>query len=203
MAVIAVWTATIAGIAFDSGAWWSVFFAMLATAVIGTGMWRSLGMSRVIAIAGVWAAAAVAFGSDSDVTWMSVFAFLSTGAIVHSRMRRDAYVNGLAAVAPWGIASALAVQDGGAAWTCVFAFFTVVAVVNGNAVRAVAAIVIWLGLGAVMLAVEDWYWLSIIAFGVTAIAFSSKPNVPRKLEWDLFTPEDEPRVVEGRSRPLN
>jgi hypothetical protein len=203
LAIAAIWIATIAGIAADSGAWWSVFFAMLATAAVGSGFWRSLGWSRLIAIAGVWAATAIAFGNDSGVTWMSIFAAFSTFAIVHSRMRMTAFLNGLAAVVPWAIASALTFIDSGAAWTCVFAFFTVGSVANGGMFRALVSMAAWGGLGAIMIVQEDWYWLSILAFVATAIAFSSRPEVPRKFEWDLFESEDDRNVVEGRSRPLN
>jgi hypothetical protein len=203
LSILAIWGAVAGAVAFEPGAWWSVFFAAMASGFIGLNASRRLGLSRLLAIAGIWAGAAIGFGSDSGATWMSVFAFLSTFTVVASVIKRNAVVNGLAIAAPWLASGAgVAAADGDGAWTCLFAFLTVPLVANGSLSRAIVGIIAWLVAGALMVGLEGHHWLSVIAFVATMFAFTGRPRLPRRFEWDLFE-RDDGGAFEGKSRPLN
>jgi hypothetical protein len=195
LSIIAIWGAMIPAVIVEPGSWWSLLFAALATAAVGTGAFRRLGISRLIAISGIWAGTGLAAGSDSDAAWVAVFAFLATGATVHSLMRRDAYLGGLGILVAWLVTGlTVLVSDGHeGAWISVFAFLTAGAVANtrGNP-RGIAAIIWWAGAGTIMVATEDWYWLSAIAFILTATSLGFGGfRFPRRLEWDLFERDDD------------
>jgi hypothetical protein len=198
---LAIWVAVIPAVVIEPDGWWAVIFGLLATAAIGVSAWRRLGLARVIAIGGAWGGVAVGIIVSADNTWACVFAFLATGAIVYSAMRRNAYVAGAAIALAWAVTGAVAARsDGDGAWICVFAFLTTGAVANsGNGIaRGLSSIVWWGAAGAIMLALDGWYWLAVIAFilSATSIGFSDF-NFPRKFEWDLFDRDgdDDVKVV--------
>lgn len=202
LCLVAIWAAVITGIAFEAAAWWSVFFAFMATAAVGASAMRRLGLSRVVAVAGTWGGAAAAFGADSSATWMSIFAFLTTGAVVYSRMKPAAMLQGAAVATAWLAAGLAANQDATAAWTGIFAALSARPLAGGGRVRAAAGIVAWAAAGALMVWQEGMYWLSAGAFVATLLPFGGGPFIPRRFEWDLGWRRDSSGVIDGESRPL-
>jgi len=196
LSILAIWVTMIPAVIAEPGAWWSLIFAALGTLAIGPSAFRRLGLSRLIAIFGTWLGTAFAVGSDERAAWASIMAFLATGAIVYSAMRRDAWVAGLGIAVAWVMTGAVvAANEGEGAWISVFAFLTAGAVANGQgsgAVRGLATMLWWGIAGLVMIAANGWYWLSIIAFLLSAIALGAGDiQVPKRLEWDLFDRDEE------------
>jgi hypothetical protein len=197
LSIIAIWAAMIPAVAVEHASWWALIFAALATGAVGTGAFRSLGMSRLLAIAGAWAGSALAAGSTPDGAWTAIFAFLTTGAVVYSVMRKDAVLNGLGIAVAWLVVG-LAVMTSHAhegAWTCVFAFLTAGAVANHRTQRrGVAAAGWWAIAGVIMIAAQDYYWLSVFAFLLSTVSLGfGNFSFPRRLEWDLFERDDDGR----------
>jgi hypothetical protein len=199
--ILVIWVAIIPAVIVEPGGWWAIIFAVLATGAIGVSAWRRLGLSRVIAIAGIWGGVAAGIIGDADNTWASVFGFLATGAVVYSGMRRNAYLTGAAIALAWAVVGAAGWRsEGDATWICVFAFLTAGAVANGGGgiARGLSMLVWWGAAGAIMLSLDGWYWLAVIAFilSATSIGFSDF-SFPRKFEWDLFDrdKDDDVKVV--------
>ncbi|MGI8926910.1 MAG: hypothetical protein ACR2HN_09735 [Tepidiformaceae bacterium] len=199
LSLLAIWAAMLPAVVFADAPVWTLIFAGLATAAVGIGAWRRLGVSRVIAIAGAWAGAALASGSEPDAAWVTVFAFLTTGAVVYSIMRRDALGVGAGVAAAWLVTGlVVAAQDGGGAWIAVFAFLTAGSLANSRSlhIRGLTAVLWWGIAGTIMLAADGWFWLAVIAFLLSAASFGFQDfHLPRRLEWDLFDRDDDATVV--------
>jgi len=199
LSILAIWVTMIPAVIAEPDAWWGLIFALLATLAVGASAWRRLGTSRLLAIAGTWLGTAIAIGASSDATWMAVFAFLATSAVVYSTMRREALATGGGIAVAWLMAGAVvAANDGEGAWIGIFAFLTAAVVANsrGAATRGLAAMLWWGIAGFVMIAAGGWYWLSIIAFGLSAASIGiSEFRIPRKIEWDLFERDDDGEAV--------
>ena len=195
LSIAAIWVAEIAAVVTEPECWWSLIFAVLATFAVGAGAFRRLGMSRLIAISGIWAGAAIGMANNPDATWISIFAFLSTAATVHSFMKRDAYLGGLGIALPWLLVGFAVAGDTeqAPAWISIFAFLTAGAIANsrGNR-RGLAALIWWGAAGAIMWLTGGWYWLSVIAFGLTVSSLGVGGfSFPRGIEWDLFDRDDD------------
>ena len=195
LSILAIWVAVITAVSIEPDCWWSIIFAALATGAVGVGAFRRLGLSRLIAISGIWAGTAIGMANDPDATWISIFAFLSTGAAVHSLMKRDSYVGGLGIALAWMVVGVVLARstDNVPAWICVFAFLTTGAIANTRGDRRGLAALIWWGAaGGIMLVYDDWYWLAVFAFLLTAssVGFGGF-SFPRGIEWDLFDRDDD------------
>jgi hypothetical protein len=203
LALIAIWAFTILGVIAEPDGWWAIIFAFLASGTIAPHLWRSLGLSRLIAIAGAWGATGLAIAADPDATWVSIFAFLTTGAVSFGGMRRDAVALGVGIAAAWAVVGVVTASDADAAWTSIFAFLTAGALANshGQWARGGSAVLWWGLAGAVMLIADGWYWLSVIAFLLSAssIGFSDF-QFPRHIDWDFFDRDDED---DGGARVVN
>jgi hypothetical protein len=187
IAVVIIWASMIPAVASDGDEWWTLIFAGLATLVIFSGGWRSLGLSRLVALAGIWASTGMATASNGGTT--AVFAFLATAVVVHGWMRQDAILNGLGIATAW-FTSGLAVwaSDGGGEWTSVFAFLTAAVVANHRSERRGGAAILWWGIAAAIIVASDgdYFWLTPIAFVLTAMALGFRGfTMPRRVEWDL------------------
>ena len=200
--LVAIWAAVVTGIAFEPGAWWAIFFALLATVAVGLSAIRRLGLARIVAVAGTWAGAAVAFGADSGATWMSIFAFLTTAGVVYSRMKPGALFEGGAIAVAWLAAGITASQDASAAWIGVFAALSARWIAAGGRLRSLLAIGAWAAAGTMMTWQEGMYWLAPIAFFVTLFPIRKGVAFPRRFEWDLSWRADDGDVIDGESRPL-
>lgn len=200
LSILAIWAAMVPAIVIEPGAWWSLMFAALATAAIGIGSWRKLGLSRLIAIAGTWAGAAIAIANAPGSAWVSVFAFLTTAVVVYSIMKRDAYLGGLGIAIAWLVTGAVIADTGEGVWISVFAFLTAAAVANsfGRKTRGIAAAVAWLAAGAIMLSTGGWFWLAVIAFFLSASSLGlDGVRIPRSFEWDLFDRDDDSERIKS------
>lgn len=199
LSILAIWVTMIIAVIAEPDAWWGLIFALLATLAVGASAWRRLGTSRLVAIAGTWLGTAIAIGWSSDAAWASIFAFLATSAVVYSVMRRDALAIGGGIAVTWLMAGAvIAANDGEGVWISVFAFLTAAAVANsrGSGARGLAAMLWWGIAGFVMIAAGGWYWLSIVAFVLSAASIGiSEFRIPRKIEWDLFERDDDGEAV--------
>ncbi len=187
LAIIAVWGFAVPAVVVEPAGWWSLIFAGLSTAMIGTSAGRSLGLSRLIAITGIWGGTALAVSEGE--AWVSVFAFLATGAVVFSVMRRTALLNGLGIAVAW-LATGAVVSggDGDGAWISVFAFLTAASVANHRSEsRGIAAAAWWAFAGIVMVTAGGWYWLAAIAWllSTASLGFTGF-TLPSRIEWDLF-----------------
>ncbi|MGD9933952.1 MAG: hypothetical protein AB7T37_09555 [Dehalococcoidia bacterium] len=202
LCLIAIWAAVVMGIAFEPGAWWATFFALLASVAVGLSAMRRLGLSRIVAVAGAWAGAAVAFGADGGATWMSIFAFLTTTGVVYSRMKPGALLEGAAVAVAWLAAGVTANQDADAAWTGIFAALSAKWIAGGGRLRSMLGAAAWGAAGAVMTWQEGMYWLAPIAFFVTLFPIGKGVAFPRRFEWDLSWRTDDGDVIDGESRPL-
>jgi hypothetical protein len=208
LALAAIWVSTILAVIAEPDGWWAIIFAFLASGAIGWRLWRSIGLSKLIAIAAIWGFTGVAIAGDPDATWISIFAFLATGAVSFGIMRRDALALGLGIAAAWAVVGVIAADDPDAAWISIFAFLTAGALANshGEWARGGSAVVWWLLAGAIMLAADGWYWLSVPAFLLSAssIGFGDF-ELPRHIDWDFFDRDDDddtgPRVVNPPPTP--
>lgn len=203
LSILAIWVTMIPAVIAQPDAWWSLVFAVLGTFAIGVSAWRRLGLSRLIAISGTWFGTAFMVGSDESAAWAAVMAFLATAAIVYSTMRRDAWLAGLGIAGAWVMTGAVVAANGGeGAWISVFAFLTAAVVANGRGsrVRGLATLLWWGIAGLVMIAASGWYWLSVLAFLLSAMALGAGDlQFPTRLEWDLFE-RDEDTPQEGETR---
>jgi hypothetical protein len=201
LTLVAIWAAMIPAVVVNPDAWWTLIFAGLATGAVGVGMWRRLGLSRLVAVTAVWVSTALVVAEHTDAGWIAVFAFLATGAIVYSMMARTALLLGLGiAVARGVMAATVLVADGDGAYISIFAFLTAATVANSwhGENRGIAAIVWWGIAGAIMISTEDWFWLSVPAWLLTAASIGIARggfNLPRRFEWDLFERDDDGTVV--------
>jgi hypothetical protein len=196
LSILAIWVTMIPAVIAQPDAWWSLIFAALATGAIGASAWRRLGLSRVIAISGTWLGTAIAAGNNEGAAWVAVMAFLATAAVVYSTLRRDAVVAGIGIAVPWIFVGAVAAaNDGDGAWIAVFAFLGAATVANagGKSIVRGASAILWWGLaGLIMLVSGGWFWLSVVAFLLTAISLGiSDFRLPTGLEWDLFDRDEE------------
>lgn len=199
LSLLVIWATMIAAVAFGDAPWWTLIFAFLASAAVGVGMWRRLGISRLIAITGTWVGAAWAISVEPDTGWITVFAFLTTGAIVYSLMRRDAIGLGAGIAFVWVmVALVIDANKGDGAWISVFAFLTAGSLSNSRSrhMKGMTAI-LWWGIAAViMLAADGWYALAVAAFLLTAGSFGFRDfRFPRSIEWDLRERDDDGYVV--------
>lgn len=199
LSIVAIWGSMIPAVIVESDAWWSLIFAFLATGAVGVGAFRRLGLSRLVAIIGIWVSTAIAVGSDADATWVSIFAFLSTGAVVYSVLRREAIVTGLGIAAAWSVVAAVVAAHGAdGAWIAIFSFLTAGSLSNSRSRygKGLAAMLWWGIAGVIMLATDGWYWLSVLAFILSAASVGLTDfTLPRGLEWDLFDRDDDARYV--------
>lgn len=197
LSILAIWVTMIVAVIAEPDAWWGLIFALLATMAVGASAWRRLGTSRLLAIAGIWLGTAIAVAEGG--TLASVFAFLATAAVVYSVMRRDALAIGGGIAVTWLMAGAVIAANGGdGAWISVFAFLTAAVVANsrGSAARGLAAMLWWSLAGIVTIVAGGWYWLSVIAFVLSAASIGiSEFRIPRKIEWDLFERDDDGETV--------
>ena len=201
LSLVAIWAAMIPAVVANTDAWWTLIFAGLATGAVGIGMWRRLGLSRLVAITAIWVATALVVAEHESAAWISVFSFLATGAVVYSMMARTALLLGVGIAASWAItAAAILVADGEGAYIAIFAFLTAATVANSwrGESRGVAAIVWWGIAGAIMIPTEGWFWLSAIAWILSMASIGIWRGgfaFPHRFEWDLFERDDDGRVV--------
>ncbi|MBI5948458.1 MAG: hypothetical protein HY875_09990 [Chloroflexi bacterium] len=199
LSLVAIWAAMIAAVAFGDAPWWTLIFAFLASGAVGVGMWRRLGVSRLIAITGTWVTTAWAVGAEPDTGWITVFAFLTTGAIVYSLMRRDAIGLGAGIAFTWLIVALVILDnEGDGAWIAVFAFLTAGSLSNSRSrhMKGLTAILWWGIAGVIMLATDGWFWLAVPAFIFTSASFGFRDfSFPRRIEWDLRERDDDGYVV--------
>jgi hypothetical protein len=191
LSILVVWVTMGVAVAAHADEWPVLIFAFLTTGAVGISAWRSLGLSRLIAITGVWVATMIGSLYAEAGLFMSIFAFLSTAAVVYSGLHRDATANGTGIAAAW-LASGIVVAANGddAAWISVFAFLTAGALANtrGRDGRGFGA-VLWWGLAAAVMIIagSGWEWLCVPAFLFTEFSLGfNEFNLPRGIEWDLF-----------------
>jgi len=192
LAVIAIWAAMITAVINEPDAAWSLVFAALATAAIGIGFWRRLGLSRLVAITGIWAGTVLVVGSG-EAAWPSVLAFFATAVIAHAPGGRAIFLLDLAAAFVWLIAAFVVVDQHDGSYVLVFAALTVWSLVGGHPERASGAVtILWWALAASIILVADgFYRLSVLAWILSASSFDRATwRLPRKVEWDIFDHDD-------------
>jgi hypothetical protein len=201
LSLVAIWAAMIPAVVANNDVWWTLIFAGLASGAVGIGMWRRLGISRLIAIVAVWASTGLVVAQHDGSAWMSVMALLATGAIVYSAMARTALMLGVGIGTAWAVTAAtILVSDGDGTGIAVFAFLTAATVANtwtGES-RGIAAVIWWGIAGAIMIPTQDWFWLSAIAWLLSTASIGIWRGgfaLPRRFEWDLFERDDDGRVV--------
>lgn len=187
LAVVAIWATTIPAVVAEPDSWWALLFAGIASMVIGSGAWRGLGLSRLIAITGTWGGTSLAVAEGQ--AWVAIFAFMATGAITFSVMQRSALLNGLGIAVAWLATGAVVfAADGDGSWISVFAFLTAASVANHRSeARGGTTVLWWSAAGAIMVATEGWHWLAVIAWllSTASLGFGGF-RIPKRVEWDLF-----------------
>lgn len=190
LSILVIWATMIAAVVVHPDEWPALIFAFLATGAVGISAWRSLGMSRLIAITGAWVATMLGSFYAETGLFMSIFAFLSTGAIVYSGLHRDAIANGVGIAAAWLTTGIVVAANGDeAAWIAIFAFLTAAALANtrGRDARGLGAVLWWGLAGAIMIISGGWYWLCVPALLFTEFSLGfNEFSLPRGIEWDLF-----------------